>query len=374
MRHELELPFPVSRGILACGADMKAAFALAKGNKAVIFDGFGDLADPDNLARYDKALKHEAGWAEKPPRVIACDLHPEYFSTQFARNIALYLRGSLLFATQHHEAHIAAISADNSIINDVIGIALDGTGYGTDGNIWGGEVFTGSFKKYRRFAHFRYITMPGGEAAIKEPWRMAVSYLYDAFGKSFAGLKLPLIKKVGREKVALVAKIIDKGIYSPLTSSAGRLFDAMGAIVMAHHGIAAEAEVPVRFERLAEKGIEDSYAFDIAKRGPSFEIDFRKTIKAVVKDMIEGKKAGRISAKFHNTIVEVMVKIAVKSKNAAKTNSVVFGGGVFQNRYLSSRAAAALTARGFCVFTAKSLSPNDSSIPLGQIAIVNARA
>ena len=341
----IELPFKVKQPILACGADMKGAFALAKGRDAYLFDGFGDLSDLDNFTRYEKAV----GGAEKKlnirPQIVACDLHPGYFSTQFAEN-----RDSDPFKVQHHEAHIASAIIDNGISGEVLGAAFDGTGYGPDGNIWGGEFFTGNAKSFERIAHLKYIPMPGGEACIKEPWRMAASYLYSVFGS---------VKGYDKKRWAILKNMIDRKINSPLTSSMGRLFDAAGSIILNKEKASFEAELPIALEKMAATDIDDSYRSD----------DSADIIKGIIRDIEKKVAAGIISAKFHNSIAAMILSAAKRSK----MKNVLLSGGVFQNRYLKDRAIRLLSSNDFKVYTHSNIETNDSGIPIGQVSIANAR-
>ena len=251
----ITLPFRAERAVLACGADLKGAFAFAKDEKAFLIYGFDDLSDPSNFARYEEAVKAYRKKLGIKPEIIVCDLHPNYFSTHFAENLHSFTpsrsRAHLsvpchyqLCKVQHHEAHIASAIVDNDIKGTVIGIAFDGTGYGYDGNIWGGEFFTGDLKGFKRAAHLEYIPMPGGEKAIREPWRMAAGYLYRAFGKDFlksgsrAYLNMPYRNM---DSLKVLVKMIDGRINSPLTSSAGRLFDAVWSLVLSKGRVSKEA-------------------------------------------------------------------------------------------------------------------------------------
>ena len=278
---KFKLPFAVKKPILACGADLKGAFAFAKGDEAIIADGFGDLANPDNLARYEKAAKRYAAKAE----IIACDLHPGYFSTRFAESLKLKAYSLQLCKIQHHEAHVVSAIVDNAVKGDVIGVAFDGTGFGLDKNIWGGEFFVGNPGNLKRAGHFEYVPMPGGEVAIREPWRMAVSYLYYAFGNKFLALKIDFLKKFRKRCQAPLIKIIEKGVNSPLTSSAGRLFDGVASLVMAKDTASYEAELPIELQKLAFELCQDAYDFDIRTEKGMFVIGVAKIIKGVVKDL-----------------------------------------------------------------------------------------
>ena len=285
---------------MACGADLKGAFALAKGNDAFLVDGFGDLSDIDNFIRYERAVKYYGKSLGVSPKAIACDLHPSYFSTSFAGGFASRVKGSRLVEIQHHEAHIASAIADNSIKGGVIGVAFDGTGFGSDGNIWGGEFFAGNIENLRRVARLEYIAMPGGEAAVREPWRMAASFLYSAFGGDFLNLDIDFVKNLDKKKWRVLKDMIDKKINSPLTSSVGRLFDAVGSLILLKGKIQKEAEIPIEMEKIAPNFCEDVYGFDNSQKGEISAIDASCVIRGVVKDLSKGIEKGVISAKFHN--------------------------------------------------------------------------
>jgi hydrogenase maturation protein HypF len=341
---------------------MKGAFALAKGESAYLFDGFGDLSDLGNFTRYEKAVKVAGKKLNIIPQLIVCDLHPGYFSTQFCTG---YLNdknyGSRTrYKVQHHEAHIASAIIDNGINGDVMGVAFDGTGYGLDGNIWGGEFFTGNAKSFKRVAHLEYIPMPGGDMCVKEPWRMAVSHLYSAFGSSFLKLKIDFVKEIDKRRWAVLKDMIDKKINSPLTSSVGRFFDAAGSLILNRKNAFFEAELPIELERIAEAGVYSSY--DSANPV--------KIIKGIVRDIGKKISAPIISAKFHNSIAGMILFAAKRSK----MKRVVLSGGVFQNRYLKDRVVKLLNKNGFKAYIHSKIETNDSGIPLGQIAIANARA
>ena len=351
----IKLLFKVKKPMLACGADLKGAFALAKGDTAYLFDGFGDLSELDNLVRYEKTVKDAVKRLKIRPAVVVCDLHPGYFSTKFAEDLC---KGPV--KVQHHEAHVASAIVDNKITGEVFAAAFDGTGYGWDGNIWGGEFFKGSIRNLRRAAHLDYIPMPGGEACIKEPWRMAASYLYSAFGKDFLKLKIGLVKDIDRAEWAVLKNMIDKKVNSPLTSSMGRLFDAAGSIILNKKEVLFEAELPIELEKLAAKGIDAGY-------GTPGSL---KMIKQIIRDLEKRVAASIISAKFHNSVAQTVLDAA----RISKMKRVVLSGGVFQNRYLKDRTVKLLSGNDFNVYTHSSVDTNDSGIPVGQIAIAHARA
>lgn len=350
------LPFSIKKPILACGADLKGAFAIAKGRAAYLFDGFGDLGDADNLARYEKAIAVAEKRLKIKPAVVACDMHPEYRSSIFAERYAPV-------RVQHHEAHIAAAMADAGMSGKVIGVAFDGTGYGPDGNIWGGEFFVGDMKKMTRVAHLEYVHMPGGEACVHEPWRMAASYLYKAYGADLLKLKIGLVRNIDAAKWRILKQMIENNVNSPLTSSAGRLFDAAASIILDRRGADFEAELPIELEKTADKDIIERYEFDIVKDRGMLIIKCGMIFRGMVKDMERKVDRSEISSKFHNTVADIITKTVAMLRKKYGISDVVYSGGVFQNRYLADRIG--LVSAGVPV--------NDGGIPIGQVAIANAR-
>jgi len=369
----IELPFKVNKPILACGADLKGAFAIAQGSKAFLFEGFGDLADLDNFTKYENAVRAAIKRLKIRPEIIACDLHPEYFSTQFAETCQPSAISFQLYRIQHHEAHVASAIIDNNLKSKVIGVSFDGTGYGLDGNIWGGEFFVGGFRQFKRVAHFGYVPMPGGDAAVKEPWRMAVSYLYHTFGRKFQALSVDLIKSLDKKQCGVIKEIIDKKINSPLTSSAGRLFDAIGSLVLAKHKSEFEAEFPIELEKLAIELCQDRYDFEMRSKFDMIDIDYSKTIRSIVKDLSKRIDRSTVSSKFHNTVASAISETCGRLRKKFKVYNVVLTGGVFQNKFLSARASALLKRASFNVYTHTRVSTNDSGTPVGQVAIANYR-
>jgi len=361
----IKLPFKVKSAILACGADLKGAFALAKGDKAYLFDGFGDLSDLDNFTRYEKAVVRAEKKLKIKPQIVVCDLHPGYFSTRFAEDYTLSAIRYPLFKVQHHEAHIASAIIDNGISGEVLGVAFDGTGYGTDGKIWGGEFFIGNAKKFKRVAHLEYLPMPGGDMTIREPWRMAASYIWkNRDSAHFSG------RMVGRKKWAILKIMIEKNINSPMTSSMGRLFDAVGSLVLNKERSGFEAELPIELEKIVDKNECGHYDFELKTRDGPDSIDMSKAIRGILKDLDKKVPRSAISAKFHNTAAFVILKAAKRFNS----KDVVLSGGVFQNKFLSKKTRELLGEEGFKVYMHSKIDTNDSGIPLGQIAIANARA
>ena len=368
---ELELPFRVKRPILACGADLKGSFALAKDKKAFLVDGFKDLSDPENFASYQEAIARYGKKLKIRPKIVACDLHPGYFSTCFAESEEP--KFGRICKVQHHEAHVASAIVDNSIKGDVIGIAFDGTGFGSDGNIWGGEFFIGTFKNFRRVTHLAHIPMPGADAAIREPWRMAASFLYNVYGNDFLTLQIGLVKKISRKNWDVLKKMIDNRINSPLASSVGRLFDAAASIILVKEKAAFEAELPVELERIARQAYSDSYDFVVESKNGMLVINPSQIIRGIVRDISKKIDKPTISAKFHNSIAGMILEISLKVRKRFGVEKIVLSGGVFQNKFLTARAQEIMRKEGFKIYTHSNVQTNDSGIPVGQIAIANAR-
>lgn len=366
---KVRLPFKVKRPLVACGADLKGAFAITKADGARFFRGFGDLGDADNLTRYERSIRREIRMIH--PFAVVCDLHPDYFSTSVAERIAA--SGLKSFKVQHHEAHIASAIVDNDVKGKVIGVAFDGTGYGSDGNIWGGEFFAGDFKRFTRVAHLAYVPIPGGEAAIKEPWRMAASYIYSAFGDKGSRLCIGCVKGVTDRDWRIVRVMMDRNLNSPFTSSMGRLFDAVGSIVLSRHSVGKEAELPIDLERIASREWLDNYDFEFRKDTGSIVIDMKKTIRGIMDDMARGEDRSVISGKFHNTVALAIVNMCIILRKRYRLNTVLLSGGVFQNKLLRERAIYLLGEKGFEAYHHSRIDTNDSGIPIGQTAIANSR-
>jgi hydrogenase maturation protein HypF len=258
--------------------------------------------------------------------------------------------------------------AENYLDEKVIGVSFDGTGYGDDGNIWGGEFFVCDLNDYERISHFDYMPIPGGDKVSTEPWRMAVSYLYKVYGKDFLKLELPFLKNIFSEKINLLAQAIDKKLNCPLTSSAGRLFDAVAAMtgICAVNGF--EAEAPMRLESAIDKNCKEKYNYSINET-----VSFELTIKEIITDVMNSVEAPVIAAKFHNAIISVILDIVKSARGKYNLNKVVLSGGVFQNRFLIENAERLLKENNFEVYTHSKVPSNDGGVALGQLAIAAKR-
>lgn len=352
----------LSEGVLALGAEQKNSFCLGKSFQAIMSQYIGDLKTPATYEFFTETIKRFSDLFRFTPAVIACDLHPDYLSTQHGERLEKDLKIPL-FRIQHHHAHIASCMAETGLDEEVIGISLDGTGFGTDGNAWGGEFMVADLKGFRRITHFEYIPMPGGNKAILEPWRMTYSYLYKYYGDSFDYMSIPLFKSIRPDKLAAVRELIIKKVNIPLTSGAGRLFDAVSALLGLCSAETFDSQAPMMLESAIVRRIDDSYPFAI-----DGSISFRDTFKAIIEDLPR-LKVSDIAAKFHNTLAQIILQAAVKIRKDASLNKVVLSGGVFQNKYLLEKSADLLKRNKFMVFSNHLVPSNDGGISLGQLII-----
>lgn len=351
-------------GILALGAEQKNSFCIGKGSQAVMSQYIGDLKNPATYDFFNETIDRFSDLFRFKPEFIACDLHPDYLSTHYAEILENELNIPLI-RVQHHHAHIASCMAEFGIDEDVIGISMDGTGFGSDENIWGGEFMIADLKGFRRFTHFDYVPMPGGEKAIDEPWRMAFSYIYKYFGDSFDYKSVPLFKLIDDQKLLLVKEMIVKKLNSPMTSGAGRLFDAVSAILGFCSAATFDSEAPMRLESAIDGETNDFYPFRAAKT-----IIFADTIKAIMEDLPK-QKISVISAKFHNTVAQVILEVSRQIRKDTSLNKVILSGGVFQNKYLLEKSSYLLTRNRFKIFTNHLVPANDGGISLGQLVIAS---
>ena len=353
--------------ILACGAELKNTICVTKQDKAFLSQHIGDL---ENLATYE-FLKLTAAHLKRilgiDPEIIAFDLHPDYLSTRFAQK----QQAAHKIQVQHHHAHIVSCMAEHKLEGPVIGLSFDGTGYGRDGAIWGGEILIAEEHDFERAGHLAYVAMPGGAAAIKAPWRMAVSYLQDAFGQDFYELGLPVLKKIENDKLTIISEMISKGVNAPLTSSLGRLFDGVAAICGIRSQVNFEGQAAMELEMLAADAAGSTYEYEWLSED-AYKILPAPIILGVVKDLQDGKPVADISAKFHRTLICLFVDLCTVMRKERDLNRVVLSGGVFQNSTLLTGLANALEARNFSVFSHQQVPANDGGISLGQAVVAAA--
>jgi hydrogenase maturation protein HypF len=379
----VSVPFP--RPVLACGAELKSTFCLADDNRAFLSQHIGDLQNAETLRSFTEGVAHFCRLFEITPQVIAHDLHPDYLSTKFALALAESgLPGAppgagpdelQLCPVQHHHAHIASCLADNGEPGPVIGVAFDGTGYGLDDTIWGGEFLTADLTGFERAGHLSPVPMPGGTAAITQPWRMAAAYLDLADAASGDRLTLGVTRRNERlwEAVTAMAR---RGINSPLTSSAGRLFDAAAAILDVRDAISYEGQAAIELEQLADPDVQTGYRAAIrASREPSEPIQAEggDLIRAICADLAGGAPREIVAARFHRGVATLIEDCCVAIRDRTGLSSVALSGGVFQNLLLLRQAVDGLEARGFRVLLHTRVPCNDGGISLGQALVAAAR-
>jgi len=369
--------------VLGCGADIKNCFTVTKGNYAIMSQHMGDMENLETLRFFEETLENLKQVYRSEPVALAYDLHPGYLSAQWAlKQISMHeIKG---YAVQHHYAHIASVMAENGLKEKVIGIALDGTGYGTDGTLWGGEFLVCGIEGFIRAAHFNYMPLPGGEKAIEQCWRTAISATVGALHsrerdperlKQVAMETLDavgFISRYGIRRVEIILKLVSNRQFSPLSSGAGRLFDAVAALSAVSDRNTFEGEAAMALENEIEEGVSEAYGFAVKESGP-LKIDFSETIMQIIYDIKNGESNGRIAARFHNTVTEAIAAVASRVRDGCAIGNVALSGGVFQNKYIFERAYAALESLGFKVFTNIHVPCNDACISLGQAYLLRER-
>jgi len=352
--------------VLAVGAELKGTICLTRGDRAFLSQHIGDLQNDAVLRSLEETVAHLQWILDIRPTLVAYDLHPDYLSTVYAQEIPDLTR----VPVQHHHAHLASCMAENGLEGEVIGVIFDGTGYGTDGTIWGGEFLVGGYNGYRRRAHFRQVPLPGGDAAVREPFRMALAYLYTTFGSNLFELALPVLGEVPVEQRRLFIAMLEKRINSPLTSSCGRLFDAIASLVDLRQRVSYEGQAAIELEALAEKSETNSvYPFAVEEAGKATTVDFAPLFRSLVQDMAAGCERADLARRFHNTVAAATAEVCEIIRGENGMDRVVLSGGVFQNKLLTEGILALLTERGFQVFIQRLAPPNDGGLALGQAII-----
>ena len=322
----------------------------------------GDVGNWETLQALNKAVERYETLFQLRPLALACDMHPGYLSSQWAEQQA---QGRPLHKIQHHHAHIASVMAENRLAGDepVIGFAFDGTGYGLDGAIWGGEVLIADYHSFERFSHLAYIPLPGGDAAVKRPYRMALAQL-EAAGLAWDG-DLPAVAAASDEERKILKQQLSKHLNCVPTSSMGRLFDAVAALAGGRTTITYEGQAAIELEALADLSIKDCYRFDI--RAGQFGV--APLFEAVVADLRHGVPLSTISAKFHNGLAQLILALAERARAATGLTRVALSGGVFQNVTLLEKTIHHLNAAGFRPLIHTQVPPNDGGLALGQAVI-----
>lgn len=356
----VNLNFPVD-GIFASGAELSSTFCLGKGKQAILSQHIGDLKNAETLDFYIEAYERFKKLFRFEPRLAACDLHPDYLSTNFAQKLGVRLIG-----VQHHHAHIAACMAEYGLDEKVIGISYDGTGFGTDNNSWGGEIMLADLKIFERKYQFEYVAIPGGDKASFEPWRSAIAYLHSAFDGNIP-VNQPFLRNIPDVQLKMTLSAIEKNINAPLSSGAGRLFDAVAAILNICTYARYHAEAPALLENCIEH--ESSGFYNILLEPI---ISWRPVIRQIIDDLQNRKiSVSEISGRFHNTVAYITTKAALELSHKTGIEKIVLSGGVFQNRYLTKKIVDLITNTGMQVFIPSQIPCNDGGISLGQLVIAS---
>jgi hydrogenase maturation protein HypF len=366
----IKTSFQFANQILACGAELKNTFCLARGDVAFVSHHIGDLENLETLRSFTEGVEHYKRLFDLRPEIIAYDLHPEYLSTKYALAQESVAAGATGVGVQHHHAHIASCMADNGVEGEVIGVAMDGLGFGEDGRFWGGEFFVADFARAERLAWLDYVPMPGGAKAIREPWRMAAVYLQRAFGDDFLNLDLPFVHNLDRRAWGALRQMMAKGTNCPQTSSMGRLFDAISSLLGVRTHIRYEGQAAIELEAIADRGASAGYEFEVTADG---RIKSEALIRRAVDDLLNDQPAAEVSAKFHWAVVRLVVDVARQIRGSRGPRRVALSGGVFQNAFLLERVCQRLREEDFVVFTHGRVPTNDGGISLGQAAVANAR-
>ncbi len=376
----IKLPVSIPKTVLAVGGHLKSTFCIANGNQAYLSQHLGDLDHIETVDHFEESLTSFIRIFHLTPEIVACDMHPDYGTNRLIDRWRAgrgscpfdFSKISHIFPIQHHFAHIVGCMAENQVEERVIGVALDGIGYGADGHLWGGEFLSCSFNDYVRHGHFKYVGMPGGEAAIREPWRMAIAHLEQIGSSSdsfFAG--------VSEQQVKAVKSQLESGFNVPMTSSCGRLFDAVSAILGLCYRSRYEGEAAVLLENLANSAFKanDDSVYDFARSSLDNRhlLDMSPTFKAVLEDRKRGVNVALIAMRFHRTIAKSIEDMCIAIRNDTGIGAVCLSGGVFQNAVLTELASQALSGSGFRVMLNRLVPPNDGGLSLGQAVAAGAQ-
>jgi len=389
-------PYPIrlsfkAKQVLGCGAEEKNTFCLTKDNYAFLSQHIGDMENMETLEHFDSTISLYKRLFHIQPEIIAHDLHPDYLATKYAQGLGE--SGLKLIPVQHHHAHIASCLADNGLESPVIGVAFDGTGMGADGNIWGGEFLVADYRNFRRAGHLEYLPLPGGAAAIKRPRRTAIGYILTLLGEDALNAviaseakqsQLASVGQVTEVEVEVIKRQIERKINSPLSSSMGRLFDAISALLGIRGEVNYEGQAAVELEMAAHSSViarrvsdeaishvQESYPYHIIEDEGIRVVRLKDLLSAVIEDLRQGISKGRISVKFHDTVARMINEMCHLIADETGLTQVALSGGVFQNRLLLRKTVNLLESSGFQVFTHRQVPCNDGGISLGQAVIAN---
>jgi hydrogenase maturation protein HypF len=362
--HPIRLPFEVAP-MLAVGGELKNVVGLAREKSAFLSQHIGDLENAETFDSFERTIQHFQKLYRIEPEVFAHDLHPNYFSTQYA--LSKKANGKRV-AVQHHHAHIAACLADNGCEPDtqVIGVAFDGTGYGTDGAIWGGEFLIAGYRSFQRAAHLEYVPLPGGDTAIRKPWRAAIGYAA-ALGLELSDLDF--YKALPAHDIAIVKRQVERGLNTPLTSSLGRLFDVVAVLAGLRSEVSYEAQAAIQLEACSNMSEAGGYPYRVTTETGCHVIRLGELLESVIEDVRNGMTVDRIGSRFHHTLAILTLDVCRRIRSESRLNTVALSGGVWQNILLLKLIRTVLQGDGFVVLTHRQVPPNDGGLALGQVAV-----
>jgi len=355
--------------VLAVGGELKNTICLTKENRAFLSQHIGDMENLETFDFFCLTVSHLKRILEIEPQVLAGDLHPDYLSSRFARD----QKACPVMTVQHHHAHVVSCMAEHGLQGPVIGLAMDGTGLGLDGHIWGGEAILSDLTSFKRVGQLEYVPLPGGDAAARHPWRMALVYLHKAYGEDLFNLSIPFVKKLNHPEAAIILQMALKGVNSPLTSSCGRLFDAVSALLGLRHTIAYEGQAAIELEMAQVKKDDGAYPYELQPEGDGWIMKTEEIICGVVKDIETGVGRGVIARRFHNTLVRMLTEVCLRTREKSGIEQVAASGGAFQNATLLEDLSKALAHKGFSVYTPVKVPANDGGLCLGQAVCAGLR-
>ncbi|MBN2486410.1 MAG: carbamoyltransferase HypF [Bacteroidales bacterium] len=345
-------------GILATGAELTGAFCIGRHNQAIMSPYIGDIKNSETMEFFEQAYGRMKKLFRFTPKVVACDMHPDYLSTAFANTL-----GITVVPVQHHHAHIASCMAEYGIDEPVIGVAYDGTGFGTDGKTWGSEIMIATQNSFERIYHFEYVPIPGGDKATEEPWRSAFSYLHKAYNGNYQAT-LKIFENINPDHLKMAETALTNKINTPESCSAGRLFDAVSALLGVCKFSTYHAEAPLNLEHSVTENIDDCYDIELKP-----EISWNIVIRQIVADLNNKTATGIIAAKFHNTVAEITTRAILQLHFETGISKAILSGGTFQNRYLIKKTVGLLKNKSILLYLPSQLPPNDGGIALGQMVI-----
>jgi hydrogenase maturation protein HypF len=365
----IEVPVPFETPLLACGAQLKNTFCFGRGREAVLGPHIGDLDSVSVYRDYEAAIERLGQFLGVVPEIVAYDLHPDYLSTRYG----LSFSNAVAVGVQHHHAHVASVMAEHAIQGPVLGLAFDGTGYGIDGAAWGGELLIADYAEFTRLATFRPLPLPGGDMAIRQPWRTALAMIDDAFRGEAPIDGFPLFRQIPTADLDIVLRMVHRGVNAPHAHGVGRYFDAFGALLLGRPYSAYEGQIAFELDVAAETDERGRYDYAIDQVPSPWQVDLRAAVRAAVFEFLGGEPAARISARVHNTIAAVSVDLVRAAARGAGRLPVVLSGGCFQNARLAETIRRGLEPE-FRVHLHERVPPGDGGIALGQAVVAAAKA